>query len=125
MTNNNIFDKIFKDITDSAYDIIADAHKEFKDDNKFEKIKWKLNFLKTVSDGEGLDFEELKEKYLTKKELEYLLPQPKVDTLNNEILDHIKLNNKDFYFEKKENGKVYNSKSKIVGKYKNDNIIFD
>jgi hypothetical protein len=95
--------------------------------------------LKRIAEGENLNLEDLKTKYLKTKqtipelsnETEELTIVSKdteeyEDTEENEeiILDKIIIDNTNYYYENKENGKVYDTLSKVVGQFKNKQIIF-
>ena len=84
-----------------------------------EEYKTNVNkIVKDICEGEGLNYEDIKTKYLLKS-------QKKDDIVNQEILDKIEINNKDFYYEKKQNGNVYDNNLNIVGKYYDNKIIFN
>ena len=87
------------------------------------------NLLKKIAEGEDLDYETLKNKYL-KTETKTLFDEvfekqeqeiSTEDTNVSEeiILDKIIINGNNYYYENKENGKIYDASSKIVGNYKN------
>jgi hypothetical protein len=94
--------------------------------------------LNRIAEGEKLNVEDLKTKYLNSKQTVTeteeltLIPteteeQQNLDTEEHEeiILDKIIIDNADYYYENKENGKVYNTLSKVVGQFKNKEIIFN
>ncbi len=87
------------------------------------------NLLKKIAEGEDLDYETLKNKYF-KTETKTLFDEvfekqeqeiSTEDTNVSEeiILDKIIINGNNYYYENKENGKIYDASSKIVGNYKN------
>lgn len=92
--------------------------------------------LQNIANGENLDINILREKYLktlnissdeeNKEEVKDTANVIINDTSNNSnsseediILDKIVIDGNNYYYENKENGKVYDAKSKIVGYYKN------
>jgi hypothetical protein len=96
--------------------------------------------LKRIAEGENLNLEDLKTKYLNPKQqvveifTEELTLTPteteehndNINTENEEIiLDKIVIDNTNYYYENKENGRVYDTLSKVVGQYKNKEIIFN
>jgi len=94
--------------------------------------------LKRIAEGENLNLEDLKTKYLntTEKVPEVVneltlvpteIEEHTEDTEENEeiILDKIIIDNNNYYYENKENGKVYDISSKVVGQFKNKEIIFN
>ena len=99
--------------------LLDNANKEYaKNINKL---------LKKIAEGENLDYEMLKEKYVKSSPIIIKTEEPVVndDTIiysndSDEIIfDKITINNKDYYYENKENSKIYDSLSNIVGVYKN------
>jgi hypothetical protein len=100
--NNNISN--LENIIDKYLNNIKSEHKEIV--NKL---------IKDICDGEGLDYNIIKDKYLKKKE----------EVVSSEILDKIEINNQVYYYEKKEDGKVYNNNLVIIGKYTNNNIVLN
>jgi hypothetical protein len=88
--------------------------------------------LKKIAEGENLNYEMLKEKYLKSSPKENLELN---NTTNDEkntivepleiIFDKIIIDNKNYYYENKELGKIYDSLSNIVGVYKNKNFILN
>ena len=82
------------------------------------------DLLKDISEGENLDYNYLKEKYLLKNNdnLEAELLEENNDC---ELYDKIVIDQKDYFYENKEGGKVFNSNADEVGVYKNSNVILD
>ena len=80
----------------------------------------KIDLLKNICENEKLDFNEMKKKYLTEKEIKFIKEKSNIIEFKNEILlDTISINNTTYYYENKENGSIYDNKSKIVGSIKN------
>jgi len=106
---DNIISKYIKKIKKEYAQILID-----------EKNKLLLN----IANGEKLDLNMLKNKYLKPKEL---IQDAKIypsDIDNNEdLLDKITIDDQVYYFENKEKGKVFNEQNEEVGQYKNSNII--
>jgi hypothetical protein len=107
-----------------------------------------LKLLEKISIGEKLDLEMLKEKYLNEEEpviitnnitifsnitddisedvsslviTEDASSEISEEVINNEeiILDKITINSINYYYENKENGRIFDINSKVVGEYKN------
>jgi hypothetical protein len=94
--------------------------------------------LENIAKGENLDINILKDKYLktleisnvNEDEVEVKLEE---DTNNDDennsfeeiIFDKIIINGNDYYYENKENGKIYDTKSKIIGIYKNNQFLLN
>lgn len=114
-------------------------------ENNYNKLnkeysKNMLKLLENIAIGENLDLKMLKEKYLNSSKEETNVVSEEViitpifsnitsseeqndnSSENNDeiILDKITLNNKDYYYENKQLGRIYNSSSKIVGEYKDN-----
>jgi hypothetical protein len=87
----------------------------------------KVKLLLAVCNGEDLDFDFIKNKYLKSKELNNITEEEliKESIVEEELLDKININNREFYYEPKEKGLVYDSSSKPVGIFKNGKIIFN
>jgi hypothetical protein len=85
--------------------------------------------LKRIAEGEKLDYEMLKDKYLKSSSKETFEINTDEQTTTEEpleiIFDKIIIDNKNYYYENKDNGKVYDSSSNIVGIYKNKKIILN
>lgn len=86
-----------------------------------EKIE---NLLKNISEGESLDYNYLKEKYLLKKD-DSLKDELLEENNEHDLLDKIVINEEDYFYENKEDGKVYNSNAEEVGVYKDNNVILN
>jgi hypothetical protein len=89
--------------------------------------------LKNIAEGENLDYEMLKEKYLKSSSKEIsdvnntniIDDQTTIDESSEIIFDKIIIDNTNYYYENKENGKIYDSSSNIVGIYKNKKFILN
>ncbi len=86
-----------------------------------EYLKMVHTIIQNIADGENLDFNMLKKKYLNNTNIiteEY--------TFDNEtILDKKIINGTAYYYEKIDNGRVYDSESNIVGKYINNEVVLN
>ena len=103
--------KLYSNV-DSIETLIEEYVSKIKNEHK-QNIN---NIIMNICNGEGLNYDEIKEKYLSKTS--------KVE-LNQEVLDKIEINNVVYYYEKKQNGKVYDITSNIVGVYSDNNIIIN
>ena len=93
-------------------------------------VEEKMKLLFAISNGEGLDFEKIKVKYLKPKEINSFTlvePDEKVEQpqIDEDLLDKIEHDGKEYYYEAKEKGVVYDMNSKPVGVFKNGQIIFN
>jgi hypothetical protein len=85
-------------------------------------MKQVLLLLSDIAKGENLDFDTLKKRYIKKETTE----SEKIDEIvdSDTLLDQIEFNNNIYYIDKKNDNIVYDKDSNIVGKYKNNTIIF-
>ena len=126
--------KELKSLHDTFVDSLNDL--DLKILNQMKKIKKeyqqivideKIKLLITVCEGENLDFNKIKSKYLKSKELLLLVDTPiiKEDVIDDDVLNTIQINDKIYYYQPKEKGIVYDSTSKQVGEFKNGNVILN
>ena len=102
---------------------LLDIKKEYQNNITEEKIK----LLIAVCNGEGLDFNKIKVKYLKAKELlqtNFDTPVEENSIIEEDLLDKIIFEGKEYYYEQKEKGIVYDIDSKPVGIYAEGKIIF-
>jgi hypothetical protein len=106
---------------------VKDSIKKIKKDYGNSLIDEKIKFLKIVCDGEGLNFNELKNKYLNEKEKKLIKEQvDSIEVSNESLLDTIEINGKTYFYENKEKGVIYDRKTnKPVGMIKNGEPILD
>jgi hypothetical protein len=106
---------------------VKDSIKKIKKEYTNSLIEEKIKFLKNICESEGLNFNELKNKYLNEKEKKFIKDQ--VDTIevsNESLLDTLEINGKMYFYENKEKGVIYDRKTnKPVGIIKNGEPIFD
>jgi hypothetical protein len=106
---------------------ISDSKKKIKKEINILITDEKLKLLKLISDGEKLNLNDLMQKYLDEKEKK-TLNKDCVDILeikNEDLLDTITIEGKTYFYENKEKGNVYDSKSKCIGVFKNGKITFN
>jgi hypothetical protein len=86
----------------------------------------KIKLLIAICQDENLDFEKLKQKYIkTNINTQYtILPVLNIP-IDEDILDKIEIDNVIYYYENKENGKVYDDNLNIIGKYINGFIQYN
>lgn len=102
--------------------MIEDKMKEIREEYAQIIIEQKNNLLIKIADDMKLDVNELKKKYLKKKEIINISKSIALVQTNTNILDKIVIDDIIYYYECKENGKVYNASSKQVGTYKENKI---
>lgn len=106
---------------------VKESIKKIKKDNNTTLIDEKINFLRIICEGEGLIFDELKNKYLNEKEKKCIKEHVNTICTSNEILlDIIEINDKTYFYENKENGIIYDrDTNNPVGVFINNKPIFD
>jgi len=88
----------------------------------------KVRLLIEVCNGEGLDFSIIKNKYLKSKEYNNLSENESLksnEIKEEDLLDKITFGGKEYYYEAKEKGLVYDLNSKLVGTFKNGKIFLN
>ena len=99
---------------------VKESIKKIKRDFSSVLIEEKINFLKTICNGEDLNFLEMKEKYLNEKEKKLIKEQVETKDFSNEVLlSSVNIDGIQYFYENKEKGNVYDVKSKVVGFVKN------
>ena len=116
---NSLLGEIDKEVLDAIT-------KQKKENNKL-LIDEKIKLLKDICDGENLNFNELKHKYLNEKEKKYIKEKINIFEVSNEsLLDTFESNGETYFYENKEKGIIYDKKTnKHVGIIKNGEPIFD
>lgn len=117
------FVDIINHLDDKIQSDLLDIKKEYQNNITEEKIK----LLIAVCNGEGLDFNKIKVKYLKAKELlqtNFDTPVEKDSIIEEDLLDKIIFEGKEYYYEQKDKGIVYDIDSKPVGIYTEGKIIF-
>ena len=106
---------------------VKESIKKIKKDYSIALVDEKINFLKIICDGEELNFNELKNKYLNEKEKKFIKEQVNIiDVSNENLLDTIEINDQIYFYENKEKGIIYDKKTnKSVGIITNGEYIFD
>lgn len=123
MSTINTLKELYPKINTLLGDIdleIKDHYKKVKKELSVDIINEKIKFLKYICDNEKLNFNEMQNKYLTEKERKYVkinISDTIISTDN--LLDRIKIDNVDYFYENKSDGHIYDNNSKIVGCYKN------
>jgi hypothetical protein len=109
---NNVFvDKITE-----LHEIIKTNIKKTNKEHKEKILRIKLNLIEEICKGENLNLEEIKMKYLkdtSKQNKNYF-----VSHNDEDILDTIEINKKQYYYENKEKGNIYDKGKKIVGSFR-------
>jgi|UniRef100_A0A6C0EC47 hypothetical protein len=84
----------------------------------------KIKLLLMICEGENLDFNKIKNKYLKIKDLNNssINNSNSEININEDLLDKIEIDDTEYYYEKKENGKVYDKELNVVGVFINNEI---
>ena len=116
---NNLFTKYSNDFDVQFQEQLIKIKEEYNNNLINEKIKLLLE----ICNGEKLNFEIMKNKYLNIRQLNKYL----VYNISNEnqLLDKITINDIDYYYENKLNGNIYDNKSNIIGIFTNNEFIID
>ncbi len=79
-----------------------------------------------IAKGEGLDELDLIEKYLKKSKTKVAknVSEESSEKLDDELLSHITVDGKDYFYEDKSNGAVYDTDNNKVGSFKCGTIKF-
>ena len=118
----------FTESINDLYCKLQDNLKEIKQEYQQNIIDDKIKLLVAICNGEGLDINEMKNKYLKPKEIDNFELEKinKNNTLiDDNLLDKIRINDQDYYYKPVNNGTVYNTDNQPVGIYKNGSIIIN
>ena len=117
-------DKIISNGFNDLYSVLQEEIKEIKKEHNNILIEEKIKLLMLICNGEKLNLDDIKKKYLTDKEIN-LLEENKIEILNSSeddtLLDKIKIDDKDYYLSKSKI--VYNINNEVIGVYKDGKII--
>lgn len=111
-------------ISEYNAELMNELLKVKKEHNKI-LLESKSTLISEICKGEGLDELLIKEKYLKSKKTTTVAEDitDSVDSVSSEqLLCHMKLDGKDYFYEDKLNGIVYDSKNKKVGSYSSGTI---
>lgn len=109
-----------------AIELVDEYTKEIK--NELDRVKKEhqkhilesnSKLISEIAKGENLDELKLVEKYLKKsKSKQVENSTEEISESINELLNHISLDGKDYYYQDMPNGKVFDTKGTSVGEYK-------
>ena len=118
----------FTESINELYSNLQENLKEIKEEYQQNVTDEKIKLLVAICNDEGLDFNQMKTKYLKPKEL-LNLESGKTNKdnflIDDNLLDKIKINDQDYYYEPVNNGTVYNTENQPVGLYKNGSVILN
>ena len=104
---------------------ITEYKKKIKKEYQQLLIEEKNKLLLKIAEGEKLNINDLKNKYLKVKEITPIETQVSTTKENEDLLDKIVLEGDTFYYENKEKGKVFDINNIEVGIYKNGSILMN
>jgi hypothetical protein len=117
--------EIYNELTSSlevSQELTKLYYKKIKKEYNAVLIEEKHKLLQKIAEGENIDLEVLKNKYLKAKELiNYSVASP-IDSDADQILDTTVVDGVTYYYENKDKGKVYNNEYKEIGIFKNNKI---
>jgi len=123
----NTIHEIFVESIQGLDNELTNKLKELKSEYTQIVVEEKVKLLMMVCQGEGLDFNEIKTKYLKSKEIASISNNNEItqdsNTSDENIMDIMEIDGNKYYYESKEKGIVYDMSSKPVGIYKNGSII--
>jgi hypothetical protein len=121
-----IVHNVFVDAINELDGKIQNQLKKVKQEYQKNVIDEKLRLLIAVCNGEGLDFDKIKSKYLKAKELNKVSMEDiaeEKEVVEEDLLDKVEINGKQYYYEAKEKGIIYDLNSNPVGVYKNGKFV--
>ena len=111
----------------SAFETVFNSHIEkIKKEHQKILIQKMNELISNIAKNENLNELELREKYLNIKEKYKKEKKEKKEIhVEESLLDHVVINEKNYFFENKENGKIFNENSEVTGSYKNGEFVFN
>ena len=119
---------IFVDGINELNSKLENQLKQVKQEYHKNIIDEKVRLLISICNKEGLDFDKIKTKYLKPEELSKVLLDDiveKKEIKEEELLDKIEINGKQYYYEAKDKGIIYDLDSNPLGIYKNGKFNFN
>lgn len=126
MKKLNGLKKINMNFTNSINELYSDLQtnlKEIKQEYQENIIDEKIKLLVTICQGEGLNLSEMKIKYLKQKEIYTITPEKlNENIIIDNLLDKIRIDDQDYYYEACQDGIVFNASNEQVGIFKNGKV---
>ena len=117
---------VFVDAIHELDNKLQNQLKKVKQEYQKNVIDEKMQLIIAICIGENLDFDKIKTKYLKPKELSKVSLEKVVENKEIEeedLLDKVEINGKQYYYEAKDKGVIYDLNSNPVGVYKNGKFI--
>ncbi len=105
--------------------LMTDYKKKIKKEYQQLLIEEKNKLLLKIAEGEKLNINDLKNKYLKVKEITPIETQVPSTEENEDLLDKIVIEGDIYYYENKEKGKVFDVNNIEVGTYKSGSILLN
>lgn len=105
--------------------LMTDYKKKIKKEYQQLLIEEKNKLLLKIAEGEKLNINDLKNKYLKVKEITPIETQVPSTEENEDLLDKIVIEGDIYYYENKEKGKVFDINNIEVGTYKSGSILLN
>ena len=105
--------------------LMAEYKKKIKKEYQQLLIEEKNKLLLKIAEGEKLNINDLKNKYLKVKEITPIETQVPSTEENEDLLDKIVIEGDIYYYENKEKGKVFDINNIEVGTYKSGSILLN
>ena len=121
-------EKTYEEFANDWHTKLQGSINNIKEEHELNVMHELSKLLKKVCDDHELDFNVLKHKYLPNKAISLIVQEHPIKKINEpieELLDKTIIEDKEYYYENKEDGKVYDNKTKVVGVYKNNKVILD
>jgi hypothetical protein len=122
------YHSIFVDAVTELDEKLQKQMKKIKQEYNDMLVNEKIKMLMEICEGEKLNFDVMKTKYLKNKEINQIVVDyiPKeTETTEEELLDMLEYNGKEYYYKTSGDKTVYDMDSKEVGVYKDNKIIFN
>ena len=114
--------KSLKDDSNQFINMIKNHISQIKKENKKQLILEREALLFAISEGENLDFEHLKNKYISKKKLKKIVVENNNDI---DLYEVVNLDGAKYYYENKNLGNIYNENNEKVGVFKDNNFLLN
>jgi hypothetical protein len=123
---SNLYDLFINNVTELDEKMQLQL-KKVKQENNNLIIEEKVKLLQLICEGEKIDFNTIKYKYMKQKDVDKVILPTNILSLQNEenIFNKTIINEKVYYYEYKEDGKVLDDKSNIVGYFINNEIVMN
>lgn len=125
MKSNLKYLKKLKQETDGLNEVFSSYFDKIKKEHNKVLIQQMNELINKIAVGENLDENELREKYLDDNiHIETKKTKKEKIVCNFDLLDIITIEGSKYYYENKDNGNIYDTKSNKVGLYVNEQFVF-